>query len=1729
MIHKGNNNGLSLRVGELTDRTESGRGLVRIDTKSMGDLGIKEGDIVELEGQKKTTAIAIRAYPADAGLSLVRMDGITRRNAGIGVGENIKIRKAEVKEARRVVLAPATKGIRVMISPELMKRNLLFRPLMKGDILDPSPVVKRRENRMRSPFDDIFSSFGIDLESFEDSFTPMPGNVKFVVISTNPDGPVKVTDMTDLEVSEESVDVEAKAVPTITYEDIGGLHDAVEKIREMVELPLRHPELFRRVGIDPPRGVLLYGPPGTGKTLLAKAVANESGASFFSIAGPEVMCVGPETPVLSKQGIINAEDIYKKAKKGGKTVEKTGDRETLTFDGLEVYSLNPEMKIEKDMITEVTRLEAPSLRVKLSNGADIVVSKNQPFATLDKDGNLEWKAAGELEEGGFVAAVRKMKTGLVENLEWVKKLNPENLHVRIGSDEMKLSEAVEKFGGDVVQKKAKDMKFVTSNSNYERATWMKIPHQITPDFMRFLGAMYAEGSLTRRMDEVCFANTNETFREQMTGYMMDIFGLNGGTVKAAEDKVIVYSKTLAGFLNGVCGMPLGRKKRLSVPDFLFNSSEENIESFLAGYFDGDGTVSYGTGEFPTPRLYSIHRNFLNELQSVMQTRLGIPSKTVPWKTKISSLYALVVMGNDGRKAFSEKILPKSLKNNEWKLSGKSIGEDVIPNVSGVLKKIKNGLNLRYGRDIKESSIEPYISGRKAVTRRKLEEIVSLLSASGNVPEIGKLKTLLDADIKWEKVEEIEELPFQTLYDFGVKKNSNFIGGMPFLPLHNSKWYGGSEENLRKIFEEAEKQSPSIIFIDEIDSIAPKREQVTGEVERRVVSQLLSLMDGLKSRGKVIVVAATNRPNAIDEALRRGGRFDREVEIGVPDTVGRKEILQIHTKNMPLANDVSIGDLANRTYGYVGADLEGLAKEAAMSALRRNLPNMSWKKTEQLPQDLLEKLRVTKKDFENALKMVEPSAMREVMIEIPNVKWEDVGGLEDVKEKLREMVEWPLKNPKSFERLGIKPPMGILLYGPPGCGKTMIAKAVATEAGANFISVKGPEVLCVAGDTPVLSSFCGLREIQDLYERIDGISRVEHKDGKKEVKRLLKPVYTFGINEDGETVKTPISRFFKLYVPRTYEIGLSNNSTVTVSDKQPFITFRNGKVDWAMAKELRAGDWIAKPSRIPLLGKIIKFKFPDYEHMEMVGEDGDFYHAKIRSSKTVDRLPKRLTKEFAEFIGWFIAEGNVSKDCVSICNQNAVFRKRIAKLLGMFVERRRIREYKDKLCIYSTPLIKHLEQIFGMPLGTRKTHTIRIPKEVFKAKRDVIASLLRGMYDGDGSIGERQINYATMSEKLAQGVVYLHALLGIKSRYMRLKTGLYMVKIMGEMEMRKFRGIVYGEESEGSIRRHYNAVYEIPDVSDLLREAKDRLGMKYYKDRDFPEGLVEGVLSKRKKCGLIRLQRIMKYIDRKAAPGFKESDTYKTLKLVSKETLSWEKVTGKSAGKPQWMYDIETENHSFIGGFLPLFLHNTMWVGESERKLREIFRRAKQVAPSIIFFDEIDSLVPKRGLSFGTRVTENIVSQILTEMSGLEEMHNVTVMAATNRPDMLDPAILRPGRFDRQVLVKAPSEKARLQILKVHTKNMPLAKDVDLKKLAREAEGCSGADLESLVREAGLNAMREKMDAKDVKKKHFNQAMDEITPSINLEMIKFYEKLMERMRSKPAKDAKKANEGTDYVG
>ncbi|MEM3400019.1 MAG: CDC48 family AAA ATPase [Candidatus Micrarchaeia archaeon] len=457
----------------------------------------------------------------------------------------------------------------------------------------------------------------------------------------------------------------------------------------------------------------------------------------------------------------------------------------------------------------------------------------------------------------------------------------------------------------------------------------------------------------------------------------------------------------------------------------------------------------------------------------------------------------------------------------------------------------------------------------------------------------------------------------------------------------SKWYGQSEENLRKIFEEAKEKAPSIIFIDEIDAIAPKREEVTGEVERRVVSQLLTLMDGLEARGDVVVLAATNRPNSIDPALRRPGRFDREIEIRVPDAKGRKEIFEIHTRGMPL-KDVDIDKLVERTHGFTGADIAALCREAAMKALRRVIPEIKKLGEGKLSKEILDSLVITQDDFMAALKTVEPSAMREVMVEKPNVHWSDIGGLEDVKSELIEAVEWPIKYPETYKRLGIAAPKGLLLTGPPGCGKTLLAKAVATESQANFISVKGPIVL-------------------------------------------------------------------------------------------------------------------------------------------------------------------------------------------------------------------------------------------------------------------------------------------------------------------------------------------------------------------------------------------------------------------------------------------------------------------------------SKWVGESEKAIRETFKRAKQVAPCVIFFDELDSIAGRRGEDVGSKVTERVVDQLLVEMDGLEELHEVVVIGATNRPDLIDPALIRPGRFEKVLYVPMPDKKSREEILKVHTKKMPLASDVDFNFLVDKTHGFTGADIAALCREAGMFAIREDKNAQVVAMRHFKQALEKIKPSLDASIIEEWDK------------------------
>ncbi|MDF0487948.1 CDC48 family AAA ATPase [Sphingomonas sp. H39-1-10] len=528
---------------------DSGRGLAHVPRAMMAALGLAEGDVIAIEGKSVTPARAVAPYPEDEGLEILRIDGLQRANAGVGSGDFVEIRKVESKPAARVVFAPAQQNLRLQGSSNALQRTFLGRPLTQGDVV--ATAGQQRVENMPPGVQQFLRSPAYALQE-----------IRLAVISTTPKGVVHVDENTEIELRPEYEEPKEARRADVTYDDIGGMGPTIDQLREMVELPLRYPELFQRLGVDPPKGVLLHGPPGTGKTRLARAVANESAAEFFLVNGPEIM-----------------------------------------------------------------------------------------------------------------------------------------------------------------------------------------------------------GSA----------------------------------------------------------------------------------------------------------------------------------------------------------------------------------------------------------------------------------------------------------------------------------------------------YGESEKRLRDVFEEAAKNAPSIVFIDEIDSIAPKRGQVSGEAEKRLVAQLLTLMDGLEARANVVVIAATNRPEAIDEALRRPGRFDREIIVGVPDERGRREILGIHTRGMPLGDKVDLAELARTTYGFVGADLAALAREAAIEAVRRIMPRLNLADGT-IPPEVLDTLAVTREDFLGALKRVQPSAMREVMVEAPRVRWEDVGGLDDAQMRLKEGVELPLKDPDAFRRIGIRPAKGFLLYGPPGTGKTLLAKAVAREAEANFIATKSSDLL-----------------------------------------------------------------------------------------------------------------------------------------------------------------------------------------------------------------------------------------------------------------------------------------------------------------------------------------------------------------------------------------------------------------------------------------------------------------------------------------------------------------------------------------------------------------------------------------------------------------------------------------------------------------------------------------------
>ena len=1210
---------VKLRVAEAS-QDDAYKGIARIDYDTMKSLGLRRGDVVSIKGNKESIAIVDRAYPADVGEGIIRIDGIIRKNAKTGVGEIVELKKADIKEAKKITIAPVQENVVVQGDPEIFRRGLLGRAVVKGDIVVLGGV-QRRKDLLSEDMGDFGDVFGDILGNFSSNFNGMGfgglQQLKFLIVNTTPNNvPTVITENTEVTVNSKAVEISEDRIIDVAYEDVGGLKEEVKKIREMIELPLKHPEIFERLGVEPPKGVLLHGPPGTGKTLLAKAVASESDANFILLNGPEIMCVSGETQILTNpEGYVKAEQIY--GEKGSTEKFKNYDLKKLE-NPISTYSFKDD-KIEKAHITHVTKLVAEAYKLKLNDGNEIIVSENQPFLVY-RNSELVWEATKNITNRDFIARLNKIN------------LDEESYNIQIDKLREK-NELIEKDG-----------KYAIKSKNLSRSNFITLPKKTSSELLELLGLIVSDGNISNKEDSIGFYNNDRDLIERFEYLMSKVFGSNNFKHKEEKNNFgsIIYSKLLVEYFKLI---GFSNEKKEVIPPYFFKLPVNEVQSFIRGYFDGDGTVSrmkIDNMVYPTPIIYSVNKEFLSQLQSLMLLKIGISARLKDHNTPKGLMYKLVVRGNEGRMKFLE-INPTSKHKKERLEEINKVTRikehENIPHPSTLIEAIKR---LPY-KEYRNKDYYVYKTGN--ATRHSLAVLYDLALKNNLVNDKIKreFEILMRDDIAWEKVENIKSLGKKELFDFTVDKDS--FTAAPYFLMHNSKFYGESEKKIRDIFNEAEKTAPAIIFIDEIDAIAPKREEVQGEVERRVVSQLLTMMDGLKTRGRVVVIAATNRPNSLDPALRRPGRFDREVSINVPDKEGRLSILKIHSRNMPLTKGVKLEELAAITHGFVGADLASLAKEAAMCVLRRVLPKLELKEDEEIPQSVLEQLKITEKDFQDALKVVRPSAMREVLVETPNISWNDVGGLDKVKQELIEAVEWPMQNPQAFLRLGIRPPRGILLYGPPGTGKTLLAKAVAKESEANFIQVKGPSLL-------------------------------------------------------------------------------------------------------------------------------------------------------------------------------------------------------------------------------------------------------------------------------------------------------------------------------------------------------------------------------------------------------------------------------------------------------------------------------SMWVGKSEEGVRKIFERARQVSPCIIFFDEIDSLASKRGLDAGTKVTERVLNQLLAEMDGLEELHDITVIGATNRPDMLDHALLRPGRFDRILLVPGPSIEGRLEVLKIHTKKMPLGKDVDLDKLAEKTEGYVGADIENLVRESAMLALREDINIKQVSKKHFDEAIKKVKPSVTKGDMDLYQKIEE---------------------
>jgi len=900
-----------LKVAEIPSSVQSdiGINIVRIDSKKMEEIGIKEGDVVEIEGSRKTAAIALRAYPSDIGINIIRMDGITRRNAGTSIGEIVKVRKANVREAKEVVLAPAEKGIILHMPNEYVKRMLMNRVVTKGDIILP---YNKRGARFFPPTRDDFFNFGLQ-------------EIQFKVVDTKPLGIVKITELTNVKILSKAVEVkEDEAVPSVSYEDIGGLSETIKKIREMIELPLKHPQLFERLGIEPPKGILLYGPPGTGKTMIAKAVANEAGTRFISINGPEI------TSKWYGESEKKIRDIFKEAEENAPAI--------IFID--EIDAIAPK---REDVLGEVERRIVAQLLASMDGlkgrGQVVVIgATNRPDA-LDPALRRPGRFDREIEIG-------------VPNKEGRKEI------LQIKTRNMPLYHWDDNIAFEVILSKVDNKRainglkrrFISLFSNVDSIDRMEILRRyyisVLDNIKEFVFIHHPDEDVEwKELEENIMKLESMINKEEYIDIMEDLIERDFPYLRKINDTyVIKFDKDRLLEISKSMGL------NSKFIDKLSKLNEEDVESLF--------NLLKLFGKYEEEIIDKSVEEMIEELSRLTHGFVGADLEALVKEAAMNALRRLL-----------EKVSPEE-----------EISEEDISRLFVTYDDFKHALNYVEPSAMREVLVEvPNVTwddiGGLEDVKQQLREMVEWplkhpesFKRLGIEPPKGVLlyglpgtgKTLLAKAVANES-----------------EANFIYIKGPEIL----NKWVGESEKRIRDVFKKAKQVAPAIIFIDEIDAIAPRRGLGIGnEVTDRIITQLLTELDGLEKLENVVVIAATNRPDIVDPALLRAGRFDRQIYIPVPDRETRLKILKVHTKNMPLSSDVNLEELADLTDGFVGADIANLCKEAGIIALRKSINTKE----------------VTREDFMEALKVIKPSVDKET--------------IERYKEKVEKMKKAALKSP-----------------------------------------------------------------------------------------------------------------------------------------------------------------------------------------------------------------------------------------------------------------------------------------------------------------------------------------------------------------------------------------------------------------------------------------------------------------------------------------------------------------------------------------------------------------------------------------------------------------------------------------------------------------------------------------------------------------------------------------------